>query len=162
MEQTVLYVFTTRDAEYVLGRKLMPGEIDRIAGALNRELTQLAANQVLDVCSYAEPQPSTVATEVEKGYTCPRCEHLIPRDEFPGAYPGAISRFDNKTEVCSICGLDEAMGNGVVDPSLWPVVWHPKTIELDRGSAERVRERLLSGPLADQVPDAAREGGASE
>ena len=40
---------------------------------------------------------------------CPRCGHYIPNDETPGAYPGAISRFDNATEVCSQCGIDEAM-----------------------------------------------------
>lgn len=40
---------------------------------------------------------------------CPRCGHHIPNDEEPGAYPGAISRWDNLTEVCSKCGQDEAL-----------------------------------------------------
>ena len=40
---------------------------------------------------------------------CPRCGHYIPSDENPGAYPGALSRTDNKTEVCSPCGQAEAL-----------------------------------------------------
>lgn len=40
---------------------------------------------------------------------CPRCTHFIPNDMTPGAYPGAISRVDNKTEICSECGTVEAM-----------------------------------------------------
>lgn len=40
---------------------------------------------------------------------CPRCGHFIPTDENPGAYPGALSRTDNYTEVCSACGSREAM-----------------------------------------------------
>ena len=41
---------------------------------------------------------------------CPICEGYIPNDERPGAYPGAISRYDNKTEVCSACGTAEGVG----------------------------------------------------
>jgi hypothetical protein len=41
--------------------------------------------------------------------TCPRCLGGIPNDEHRGEYPGAQSRYDNKTEVCSACGADEAM-----------------------------------------------------
>lgn len=40
---------------------------------------------------------------------CPRCEGWIPNNEQPGAYPGALSRLDNKTEICSACGTAEAM-----------------------------------------------------
>ena len=40
---------------------------------------------------------------------CPRCSHFIPNDEMPGAYPGALSRLDNKTEICSSCGVEEAL-----------------------------------------------------
>lgn len=42
---------------------------------------------------------------------CPRCQGFIPNNEWPGAYPGALSRLDNKTEICSACGTDEAMEN---------------------------------------------------
>ena len=40
--------------------------------------------------------------------TCPRCGDWIPNNDTPGAYPGAISRVDNKTEICSYCGGEEA------------------------------------------------------
>lgn len=41
---------------------------------------------------------------------CPRCEsNYIPNNEFPGEYPGALSRVDNKTEICSECGVLEAL-----------------------------------------------------
>lgn len=42
-------------------------------------------------------------------HTCPRCGGGIPNDLDRGVYPGAISRTDNKTEICSGCGVDEAM-----------------------------------------------------
>lgn len=40
---------------------------------------------------------------------CPRCGGCIPSNARPGAYPGALSRWDNKTEICSECGVDEAL-----------------------------------------------------
>jgi RNA polymerase subunit RPABC4/transcription elongation factor Spt4 len=40
---------------------------------------------------------------------CPTCDGFIPNNEMPGAYPGALSRRDNKTEICSSCGTQEAM-----------------------------------------------------
>jgi hypothetical protein len=40
---------------------------------------------------------------------CPVCGGYIPNNERPGAYPGAISRRDNKTEICSECGTREAL-----------------------------------------------------
>jgi len=57
---------------------------------------------------------------------CPRCEfNWIPCNERPGAYPGAISRADNKTEICSECGEHEAIQDfyegGCVALSQWPV-----------------------------------------
>lgn len=57
--------------------------------------------------------------------TCPRCGGFIPNDAMPGAYPGALSRTDNKTEVCSDCGTDEALeqffGDGLMPQSKWLV-----------------------------------------
>lgn len=56
---------------------------------------------------------------------CPRCMGFIPRNEVAGAYPGAMSRTDNETEICSECGLEEALsglargGNGSQED--WPV-----------------------------------------
>lgn len=40
---------------------------------------------------------------------CPRCYGWIPSNAAPGEYPGAISRLDNVTEICSQCGSEEAM-----------------------------------------------------
>lgn len=40
---------------------------------------------------------------------CPRCLGGIPNDLHVGAYPGALSRYDNATEICSDCGVLEAM-----------------------------------------------------
>lgn len=46
----------------------------------------------------------------EKGYPiCPNCGGYIPNNTHPGAYSGAISRKDNKTEICSSCGTNEAL-----------------------------------------------------
>jgi len=40
---------------------------------------------------------------------CPICRGMIPNNQTPGAFPGAMSRFDNHTEVCSMCGSVEAL-----------------------------------------------------
>lgn len=50
---------------------------------------------------------------------CPRCEHFEIREV------GALSRTDNKTYICSSCGLDEAI-NAFVGKDLphrlyWPI-----------------------------------------
>lgn len=57
---------------------------------------------------------------------CPRCQdNWIPNNQQPGHHPGAISRADNKTEICSACGVDEAMkdhfDNGCEQNNQWPV-----------------------------------------
>lgn len=65
---------------------------------------------------------------------CPRCGGGVPNDLHPGAYPGALSRWDNKTEICSACGSDEAMlqlgavlekkdAHAVLDPITGFVPW---------------------------------------
>ena len=51
---------------------------------------------------------------------CPRCDGFIPSNLTPGRYPGAISRTDNKTEICSDCGHEEAMSLFHLE-ALWPV-----------------------------------------
>lgn len=58
---------------------------------------------------------------------CPRCRtNWIPNNEHPGEYPGALSRADNRTEICSACGNHEAVQDwidGGCDPvSSWPVL----------------------------------------
>lgn len=42
-------------------------------------------------------------------YKCPRCKGYIPNNVDIGQYCGALSRLDNKTEICSACGQDEAL-----------------------------------------------------
>lgn len=42
---------------------------------------------------------------------CPRCAGPIPNAKTPGQYPGALSRKDNRTEICSECGGLEAVFN---------------------------------------------------
>lgn len=49
------------------------------------------------------------AKELNRNLICPRCLGLIPNAEFAGMYPGALSRTDNKTEICSECGQMEAI-----------------------------------------------------
>lgn len=59
-----------------------------------------------------------------EGIECPRCGGLIPNDKTPGLYPGALSRVDNETEICSECGLDEALSDLVRgDPTLTKADW---------------------------------------
>jgi len=44
-------------------------------------------------------------------YPCPTCDGQIPNNQTPGLYSGAISRKDNKTEICSACGTLEALSD---------------------------------------------------
>lgn len=53
---------------------------------------------------------------------CPRCRARSTRNEFGGR--GALSRTDNRTEVCSDCGLDEAIlswRGDLEERSTWPI-----------------------------------------
>lgn len=57
---------------------------------------------------------------------CPRCNsNQIPNNQTPGAYPGALSRVDNRTEICSDCGLHEALedffDNNLTPIESWPI-----------------------------------------
>lgn len=40
---------------------------------------------------------------------CPICSGPIPNALHEGKYAGALSRVDNETEICSECGVMEAM-----------------------------------------------------
>jgi len=54
---------------------------------------------------------------------CPRCGGDVPNTEYKGQYPGALSRTDNETEICSDCGTNEALentfGRGPIPQSEW-------------------------------------------
>lgn len=41
--------------------------------------------------------------------SCPLCGGPIPNALYEGQYKGALSRRDNKTEICSDCGVMEAI-----------------------------------------------------
>lgn len=49
---------------------------------------------------------------------CPDCGGYIPNNDTPGAYPGALSRRDNETEICSECGQREAFEDMGLIPRL--------------------------------------------
>ena len=53
-------------------------------------------------------QHPELSSEMIAKYACPTCEGFIPNDLHIGQYPGAISRRDNTTEICSPCGNREA------------------------------------------------------
>lgn len=60
--------------------------------------------------------------------TCPRCLGGVPNEEMRGQYPGALSRTDNLTEVCSNCGTMEAieqMGGVLYRQADWPLAGGP-------------------------------------
>ena len=52
---------------------------------------------------------------------CSRCGEPVPSRENRGQYPGALSRFDNKTYICSQCGQDEALYQWTTGSELPPV-----------------------------------------
>ena len=52
-----------------------------------------------------------MTTENKDAPICPSCGGFIPNNQNPGKYPGALSRKDNKTEICSSCGIDEALAD---------------------------------------------------
>lgn len=81
---------------------------------------------------------------------CPRCRGFIPSNSRPGAYMGAISRIDNKTEVCSDCGTEEALVL-LTPPMNWPVYLYFDE-ELSSGAIHRSFERLrLLGEASDKT-----------
>lgn len=53
---------------------------------------------------------------------CPRCGGGVPNDTHKGEYPGALSRLDNETYICSDCGTNEAFNGGHFVPFDIPLV----------------------------------------
>lgn len=86
------------------------------------------ANKAGDLVSLTDKEVA-MAMETLRGVSlpdrhaaCPRCEKYL----LPVGHIGALSRADNKTEVCSVCGTDEALVSfarkGKPQPvSEWPV-----------------------------------------
>jgi len=46
---------------------------------------------------------------MKKSVKCPICNGPIPNALHEGEYSGALSRVDNETEICSECGVFEAL-----------------------------------------------------
>lgn len=69
----------------------------------------------------ALPEPTLAnpdSTQIEKEekmlqkdnkHECPRCLGHMPNNLTPGAHPGALSRTDNATQICTECGTQEAL-----------------------------------------------------
>jgi hypothetical protein len=76
----------------------------------------------------AWPGPETVDGSAY-ATVCPRCESsFIPTNDNPGAYPGALSRTDDKTEICSECGTEEASPwRKFETQDEWPIFRETKT-----------------------------------
>ena len=60
--------------------------------------------------------PINLGAESERGPICPICYNYIPNNQTPGAYPGALARYDNETEICSDCGTAEALAGMMAGP----------------------------------------------
>jgi uncharacterized protein with PIN domain len=85
---------------------------DLLAEVVARLVGQEGAQIVLeesDKENAMNKESNTYTQTHDKFALCPRCEGFIPNNDTPGAYPGAISRLDNKTEICSECGTIEAI-----------------------------------------------------
>lgn len=61
-------------------------------------------------------QNTTDPKRSDYGGPCPRCTEPVPNRHHQGMYPGALSRYDNETYVCSSCGQAEAFMAGHVIP----------------------------------------------
>ena len=89
-------------------------------------------------------------TERKFGGPCPRCG-----GELPNAYPGALSRADNRTEVCSDCGFDEGVrqwrGMRLQPVSEWPIECLPGTKPLGAPVYSPAMAQVIEETLADEA-----------
>lgn len=82
-----------------------------------------------------------------KNHVCPRCRGPVPNLVNKGVYSGAISRTDNATEVCSLCGNDEGdedKFDRLVPQSSWPIPSRTKPV-IDLPSS------MISGPATTML-----------
>lgn len=94
----------------------------------------------IDAAKRRHPTTLFKASEALSKPVCPRCEGFIPSNLTPGRYPGAISRIDNKTEICSDCGREEALSVQALE-ALWPVSGNAG--QIFGAAASRAFERML-------------------
>lgn len=78
---------------------------------------------------------------------CPRCLGFIPSNAFAGEYPGAISRIDNSTEICSDCGTEEAI-TALIPISDWPIIVYDSP--LTRSAQRRWEDRKILKELDNE------------
>lgn len=82
---------------------------------MNLDGTQLCRNcgdeSSYTPCKSCANEDRAAREEAANAKLCPKCDNFIPNNKTPGAYPGAISRVDNITEICSSCGVDEAFAD---------------------------------------------------
>jgi len=84
---------------------------------------------------------------------CPSCNGFIPNNETPGAYPGAISRKDNKTEICSACGVEEAVQSLISKRDANSIAWQSTVTEEMITHLNENEISLLINALNDAVAD---------
>jgi hypothetical protein len=106
------------NADYPHIRPLKDDELesdDEFEQALqSHPITQLLSGNVAsdstsdtdDDAESSEPE-----SDPNEKFKCPSCDGYIPNNDNIGAYAGAISRKDNKTEICSACGVIEAVND---------------------------------------------------
>lgn len=73
-----------------------------------------------------------------ENHTCPRCLGGIPNDSERGQYIGALSRTDNQTEICSGCGVTEAIED-----------WHGQLSPQSQWAAQRFQPLTVAEDAAE-------------
>ena len=84
--------------------ELLTEVVEKLAQQHNHELNSEQQGEAMKKAKHQKHEETH-----DKFRQCPRCFGFIPNNATPGAYPGAISRLDNKTEICSDCGGEEAV-----------------------------------------------------
>lgn len=81
-------------------------------------------------------------TEKTPNNQCPRCLGAIPNNDQPGAYMGALSRVDNHSEICSPCGVEEAMLLLAAKEN-WPVFLYDFEPDLTKAAKSRALAHIV-------------------
>ena len=118
---------TTTDCKYIT--EYVSGILKYLVNQLNEQAAMEAKcnereteRRAQEIIQMKREREVFVALGISK---CPRCQNQqIPNDEHAGMYPGALSRTDDETEICSSCGTDEAMEqwrSALTPKSAWPL-----------------------------------------
>jgi hypothetical protein len=77
---------------------------------MDKNISELTAEEInfYALTWLLDNKPDLDTAEAMK-HKCPTCLGFIPNNDSIGEYSGALSRKDNKTEVCSACGTNEAL-----------------------------------------------------